>query len=78
MTGEEMRRLRTRKSWTQHEMGTWLGLTRNTIARMERGELQIPETVSRLAQLVMDEKNRQKILKIIAKNRQISLAISDT
>jgi DNA-binding XRE family transcriptional regulator len=41
MTGKAMRRARKTLGFSQHTLGDALGLHWNTIARMERGELDI-------------------------------------
>lgn len=62
MTGAQMRTLREKQDWSQDELASWLGITRNTVARMERDEAVIPVPLARLVLLVMDKKNQQKIL----------------
>ena len=62
MTGAQMRALREQQDWSQDEMASWLGITRNTVARMEREEAVIPVPLARLLLLIMDKKNQQKIL----------------
>jgi DNA-binding transcriptional regulator YiaG len=52
VTGNEMRRLREKRGWTQQELADALGLHVNTVARLERGELRIREAVARLTRLV--------------------------
>jgi transcriptional regulator with XRE-family HTH domain len=47
MTGDELRRLRQVKGWTQRVMAAHLGVAPNTVARWERGELPIPEWIDR-------------------------------
>jgi transcriptional regulator with XRE-family HTH domain len=62
MTGAQMRTLREKQNWSQDELASWLGITRNTVARMERDETVIPVPLARLTLLIMDKKNQQKIL----------------
>lgn len=62
MTGARMRELRKQAGWTQEKLASWLGVARNTVARMEAEEIGIPVTTARLLLLILDEKNQQKIL----------------
>lgn len=62
MSKEKLKEIRQSQQWTQATMASWLGVARNTVARMESGEIKIPVTTARLALLVIDEKNQQKIL----------------
>lgn len=41
MTGEELRRARVRLKLTQKQLGEQIGIHKNSIARMERGEMAI-------------------------------------
>jgi transcriptional regulator with XRE-family HTH domain len=52
MYASELREIRRRLGFTQQEMGTYVGIHSNSIARMERGELTITEPVARLVQLI--------------------------
>ncbi len=52
MTGAQLRRLRKRLAWTQAQLAEALGVTRNTVARWERGELGMRSTADRLARLI--------------------------
>jgi len=51
----EMKRLRTRCGLSQVAMGKKLGVTGNTIARYERGELEIPEARMDLARRIAQD-----------------------
>jgi DNA-binding XRE family transcriptional regulator len=62
MSGKTLKEIRERLGWSQETMASWLGVARNTVARMESGTLPVPVTTARLAILVQDEKNQQKIL----------------
>jgi DNA-binding XRE family transcriptional regulator len=62
MSGKTLKDIRERLGWSQETMASWLGVARNTVARMEIGTLPVPVTTARLAILVQDEKNQQKIL----------------
>ena len=53
MTGDEMRRIRTQLlKLTQKQLGEQLGVAENTVARYERGELNINEPVARLTRTI--------------------------
>jgi transcriptional regulator with XRE-family HTH domain len=52
MTGTALRRLRKRFGWTQRELAERLGLTANHVARLERDEVRITETLARLVTFV--------------------------
>lgn len=62
MSGTRLREIRDRLGWSQETMASWLGVARNTVARMEGGSLPVPVTTARLAILIQEEKNQQKIL----------------
>jgi len=44
MTGKELKRARLRLKMTQKELGEALGVHKNSVARMERGEFPIIRT----------------------------------
>ncbi len=44
MTGKNLRRIRQRLEMTQSEMGIAIGMRKNSVARMERGEMPIRKT----------------------------------
>jgi transcriptional regulator with XRE-family HTH domain len=48
MPGATMRRLRRRLGWTQVELALALGVTANSVARWERGEVPIRPPIARL------------------------------
>ncbi len=48
MSGDELKKIRSRVGWTQAEMAYRLGVAPNTIARWERGEMHIGETAAKL------------------------------
>ena len=52
MKGQQLRRLRTRMKLTQKELGIKLGVTENTVARWERGEVPINETAVKLVKIL--------------------------
>lgn len=62
MSGKTLKDIRDRLGWSQETMASWLGVARNTVARMETGKLPVPVTTARLTILIQDEKNQQKIL----------------
>lgn len=62
MTGERLGEIRERLGWSQATMASWLGMEPNTVARMEAGKLPVSVTTARLAILLQEEKNQQKIL----------------
>jgi transcriptional regulator with XRE-family HTH domain len=52
MNGQEMRLIRRKLGLTQEKFGELMGVTGNSIARQERGEMGIREPVARLARLL--------------------------
>ena len=44
MTGKNLRRIRQRLEMTQSEMAICIGMRKNSVARMERGEMPIRKT----------------------------------
>jgi transcriptional regulator with XRE-family HTH domain len=52
MTGAQLRWRRKRLDWTQAEMAKAVGVTRNSIARWERDEMQITLAMSKLIETV--------------------------
>ncbi len=56
MTGIELRRLRKQLGLTQAQLAERAGVTRNTIARQERGESGIGEPLARLIRLLAAQK----------------------
>lgn len=59
MTGSELRRLRHGLGLTQAQMGERIGVTQNTVARWERGEVGIGEPQARLIRLIVRMKPRK-------------------
>ena len=47
-----MRRLRRRLGWTQVELAAALGVTSNSVARWERGEVTIRPPIARLLERI--------------------------
>jgi transcriptional regulator with XRE-family HTH domain len=61
MTGKEIRALRRKLDWTQVALAEAIGVTSNTVARWERGEMAISEPAARLLQKIAGEhKDRLK------------------
>jgi putative transcriptional regulator len=59
MTGVEIRTLREKLGWTQMALAEAVGVTSNTVARWERGEMTISEPAARLLQkIAAEEKSR--------------------
>ncbi len=56
MKGKELRRIRKRLGWTQVELAKAVGLTANTIARQERGEVGVGEPQARLVKILDQQK----------------------
>jgi len=52
MTGRELRAIRAKFGLTQREFSPLVGITQNALARLERGERKISETLSILAKLL--------------------------
>jgi len=52
VTGEEVRRLRSRLGLSQAQFGELVGVARNSVARWERGEMAIRESAARLMRLL--------------------------
>lgn len=48
MTGTQLRKVRERLGWTQAEIAYRLGVTPNTVARWERGEISIGQPTAKL------------------------------
>lgn len=55
MTAVEIRALRGKLGWTQMALAEAVGVTSNTVARWERGEMAISEPASRLLQKIAAE-----------------------
>ncbi len=61
MTGGEIRALRGKLGWTQVALAEAIGVTSNTVARWERGEMAISEPAARLLKRIAAEhKDRLK------------------
>jgi len=62
MEGKELKRARLRLNMTQKELGAALGVHKNSVARMERGEFPIIRTTELAVKylLIMESKKRGK------------------
>jgi DNA-binding transcriptional regulator YiaG len=61
MTGVEIRALREKLGWTQMVLAAALGVTSNTVARWERGEMAISEPAARLLQkIAVEQRSRTR------------------
>ncbi len=62
MTGRELRRIRKRLGVTQKALAEEVGVTANSIARQERGEMGIREPLARLVRVLaqLAPKSRRK------------------
>jgi transcriptional regulator with XRE-family HTH domain len=56
MNGVKIRALREKLGWTQVALAEAIGVTSNTVARWERGEMAISEPTARLLQKIAAEK----------------------
>ena len=54
MTAKELRVIRKKLKLTQQQFADLVGVTRNSIARQERGELGIRESLARLIRVLTD------------------------
>ena len=61
MTGKNLRRIRQRLEMTQSKMGIAIGMRKNSVARMERGEMPIRKTtVMAVKYLLLVKKSKPK------------------
>jgi DNA-binding XRE family transcriptional regulator len=63
--GSELRQCRTRLSLTQPEIASLLGLHRNSVARMERGQMAITASLGRFVRLLMRQAERQSLRSLL-------------
>lgn len=59
MTGSELRHIRKQLGLSQHKFAPLLGIHWNTLARFERGEVNISEPVAILARLRLELAERE-------------------
>lgn len=62
MTGEQLKAIRTILGLTQAQFGERLGLHSNSVARLERSEANITDTVAKLAVTLIDDEARKTVL----------------
>lgn len=55
MTATEIRALRRKLGWTQVALAEAVGVSSNTVARWERGEMGISEPAARLLRKIVSE-----------------------
>ena len=60
MTGEQLRAIRRRLGLTQAAFAVGLGITANALARLERGERRVSETLAILARLTEKARPRPR------------------
>jgi predicted transcriptional regulator len=58
-----MRKIRKGLGLTQKELGVLVGVTTNSIARQERGEIGIRESLARLIQLIAQTEAKGRRIK---------------
>jgi transcriptional regulator with XRE-family HTH domain len=58
--GKTLRRLRRASRLTQAELAKQLGVTPNTVARWERGEVAISDPMARLISLTLGKPERKR------------------
>ena len=56
MTGRELRSIRQKLALTQAALAEAIGVTSNTVARWERGEMAISEPAARLLEKLAEER----------------------
>jgi transcriptional regulator with XRE-family HTH domain len=59
MTGSQLKKIRGQLGWTQAEMAERVGVTPNTVARWERGEIVIREPIARLIQSMSQQRRKR-------------------
>lgn len=60
MSGEELLKIRKKLKWTQAQLAESVGVTWNSVARWERGELGISEPAARLIRRILAEENPKR------------------
>ncbi len=60
MTGRQLRKIRSRLGWSQATLGRRLGVTENTAARWERGEVGISGPAARLTCVLFGWAERER------------------
>jgi transcriptional regulator with XRE-family HTH domain len=59
MTGTQLHGIRKRLGWTQAQLADAIGVSRNTVARWERGEMKIREPAARLIERIAVEQRQR-------------------
>jgi transcriptional regulator with XRE-family HTH domain len=59
MTGSQLKKIRGQLGLTQAEMAERVGVTPNTVARWERGEIVIREPIARLIQSMSQQRRKR-------------------
>lgn len=62
MQARELRSIRKRLGWSQVRLAEAVGVTSNSIARQERGEIGIKESLARLILLIAEQAERNESL----------------
>jgi transcriptional regulator with XRE-family HTH domain len=60
MTGRELKTLREQLGWSQARLAAAVGVASNSIARQERGEMGIKESLARLIRIVAEQAKHDK------------------
>jgi transcriptional regulator with XRE-family HTH domain len=60
MKGSELRAIREKLGWTQVQMATAVRVTPNTVARWERGERTISDSMAKLIETVYLSEKRKR------------------
>jgi transcriptional regulator with XRE-family HTH domain len=60
MQGEELKNIRKRLKLTQGQLAELVGVTPNTVARWERGEMEMREPTARLIQSIHVAKKKRR------------------
>ena len=63
VTGQQMRKIRKGLGLTQQELALLVGVATNSIARQERGEMGIRESLARLIQLTVQTESKGSRMK---------------
>lgn len=58
MSGDEIRGLRERLGWAQHQLADYLGITQATVSRLEANAWEPSEPVKKLLAILAEE-NKQ-------------------
>jgi transcriptional regulator with XRE-family HTH domain len=61
MIGRELKAIREQLGWSQARLAEAVGVAPNSIARQERGELGIKESLARLIRLVAEQNEAARV-----------------